>query len=49
MDQAKIGRFIAEMRKEQGLTQREFAELLGISDKSVECRIYLLCYQFAIF
>lgn len=35
MDQAKIGRFIAEMRKEQGLTQREFAELLGISDKSV--------------
>lgn len=35
MDQAKIGRFIAEMRKVQGLTQREFAELLGISDKSV--------------
>jgi transcriptional regulator with XRE-family HTH domain/ubiquinone/menaquinone biosynthesis C-methylase UbiE len=35
MDQAKIGRFIAETRKEQGLTQREFAELLGISDKSV--------------
>lgn len=35
MDQAKIGRFIAEMRKEQGLTQREFAELLGVSDKSV--------------
>lgn len=35
MDQAKIGRFIAEMRKKQGLTQREFAELLGISDKSV--------------
>ena len=35
MDQATIGRFIAEMRKKQGLTQREFAELLGISDKSV--------------
>ena len=35
MNQAKIGRFIAEMRKQQGLTQREFAELLGISDKSV--------------
>ena len=35
MNQAKIGRFIAQMRKRQGLTQREFAELLGISDKSV--------------
>lgn len=35
MDQAKIGRFIAEMRKAQELTQRQFADLLGISDKSV--------------
>ena len=35
MDQAKIGRFIAETRRRQGLTQREFAEILGISDKSV--------------
>lgn len=35
MDLAIIGRFIAEMRKEQGLTQRELAEILGISDKSV--------------
>lgn len=35
MDQVKIGRFIAQMRKEQGFTQRELAELLGISDKSV--------------
>lgn len=35
MDQTKIGRFIAEMRKQQHLTQRELAEFLGISDKSV--------------
>lgn len=35
MDQIKIGKFIAEMRKEQGLTQRALAEKLLISDKTV--------------
>ena len=35
MDQVEIGKFIAEMRKEQGLTQRELAEKLLISDKTV--------------
>lgn len=35
MDQLKIGKLIAKMRKLQGLTQRELAEILGISDKSV--------------
>lgn len=35
MDQNKIGKFIAEMRKQQNYTQREFAEILGISDKTV--------------
>lgn len=35
MDQVKIGRFIAEMRKQQNLTQREFANILNISDKTV--------------
>ncbi len=35
MDQIKIGRFIAAVRKEQNLTQRELAELLEISDKTV--------------
>lgn len=35
MNQVKIGRFIAEMRKQQNLTQREFADALGISDKTV--------------
>ena len=35
MNQVKIGRFIAEMRKQQDFTQREFADVLGISDKTV--------------
>lgn len=35
MDQTKIGAFIAEMRKSQNLTQREFADRLGISNKTV--------------
>ena len=35
MDQIKIGRFIAEARKERGLTQKELADLLLISDKTV--------------
>lgn len=35
MDQVKIGRFIAEMRKQRNLTQREFADILNISDKTV--------------
>lgn len=42
MDQLKIGKFIAEMRRQQNLTQREFAEILGICDKSVskwECGV----------
>lgn len=35
MDQIKIGRFIAEERKQKKYTQRELAEKLGISDKTV--------------
>ncbi len=35
MDQIKIGKFIAEMRKEQNLTQKQLAEKLMISDKTV--------------
>lgn len=35
MNQIRIGKFIAEMRKQQNLTQREFANALGISDKTV--------------
>ena len=35
MDIVKTGRFIAEVRKERGLTQRELADALCISDKTV--------------
>ncbi|MBR4278570.1 MAG: helix-turn-helix domain-containing protein [Clostridia bacterium] len=35
MDQAKIGRFIAECRKNQGITQMQLAERLGITDRAV--------------
>ena len=35
MDQLKIGRFIAEMRKEQGMTQARMADMLDISDRTV--------------
>lgn len=35
MDQIKIGKFIAELRKEQNLTQKELAEKLNLSDKTV--------------
>ena len=35
MDQIKTGRFIAESRKELGLTQRQLADALSISDKTV--------------
>lgn len=35
MDQIKIGKFISEMRKEQNLTQRQLADSLSISDKTI--------------
>lgn len=35
MDQIKIGRFIAEERKRKEYTQRQLADKLGISDKTV--------------
>ncbi len=35
MDQIKIGRFIAECRKKQGLTQAQLAEKLSITDRAV--------------
>ena len=35
MDQIKIGRFIAERRKAQGLTQAALAEKLNITDRAV--------------
>lgn len=44
MNQAAIGRFIAELRHEQNLTQAELAERLGVTNKTVsrwECGNYL--------
>lgn len=35
MDQIKIGKFIAERRKAQNLTQMQLAEQLGITDRAV--------------
>lgn len=35
MDLSKTGKFIASLRKEKGLTQKEVAEKLGISPKAV--------------
>lgn len=35
MDQIKIGRFIAECRKNKGLTQIQLAEMLNTTNKSV--------------
>lgn len=35
MDQIKIGKFISNRRKEQGLTQRQLAEKLAVSDKTI--------------
>lgn len=35
MDQIRIGRFIAECRKKEKLTQAQLAEMLGITDRAV--------------
>ena len=35
MNEVKIGKFIASKRKEQGLTQLQLAEKLGITDRAV--------------
>ncbi|MBR4760623.1 MAG: helix-turn-helix transcriptional regulator [Lachnospiraceae bacterium] len=35
MDQAKIGAFLRELRKEKGKTQEEIAEQFGVSSRSV--------------
>lgn len=35
MDQVKIGQFIARKRKEKNLTQRQLADILEISDKTI--------------
>ena len=35
MDNKSLGNFIAFLRKEKGLTQKQLAELLNVSDKTV--------------
>ena len=35
MNYEKIGKFISEKRKEKGLTQKELANLIGVTDKAV--------------
>lgn len=42
MDQIKGGNFIADMRKVKNITQKQMAEQLGISDRTVskwECGV----------
>ena len=44
MDQAKVGAFIRQLRKEQGLTQEQLGRRLGVTNKTVsrwECGNYL--------
>ena len=43
MDQEKIGVFISTLRKEQGMTQQQLADAIGVSNKTngnvaKECR-----------
>ncbi|MBQ8894549.1 MAG: helix-turn-helix transcriptional regulator [Clostridia bacterium] len=35
MDQQKIGQFLKQLRKEKHLTQEQFAEMLGVSNRTV--------------
>lgn len=35
MDMIKIGKFIAELRKEQGLTQEQLGEKIGVTNKTI--------------
>jgi transcriptional regulator with XRE-family HTH domain len=35
MTQENIGKFIAEKRKEKGMTQEQFAEKLGVTNRSI--------------
>ena len=35
MDQEKIGAFISTLRKEQGMTQQQLADAIGVSNKTI--------------
>jgi len=56
MDLIKIGKYIAEKRKALGLTQKQLAEKLNMSDKSVlngneayACRTYQFIWNCAAY
>ena len=38
MDQEKIGVFISTLRKEQGMTQQQLADAIGVSNKTISKR-----------
>lgn len=59
MNQTNIEKFISELRKEQGLTQQQLADTLGVSNKTIskwECGngmpdlslILLLCWKISV-
>ena len=35
MNQEKIGKFLADVRKEKGLTQQELAKIVGVTDRAI--------------
>ena len=35
MNQEQIGKFIAELRKEKNMTQRELADIIGVTDRAI--------------
>ena len=37
MNQKRIGDFVATLRKEKGVTQRELGDYLGVTNKTVSC------------
>ena len=43
MNQVKIGKFIAQCRKEKNMTQAELAEKLNITDRAILNKSYLQC------
>lgn len=47
MDIKKVGKFIASCRKEKNMPQKELAELIGVTDKSISKWERASIYQIA--